>query len=123
MVHTSSTPAPESATSAEVETRPERVSIRLRLATESINEPAELWVLKYAPFVQLQQFVEQTDDRIISRLLFAMAQPGDSALVVIRTRSNRLQPPDFREMIHSTRVSVVIAGGVISPRSHNMAIN
>jgi hypothetical protein len=71
-----------------------RITIPLRLAPGgSTTEPAELWVLHDDALVQLDRFVQDADDQLLARLIFAVGEDGDRKTIVLRVRPSKLPPP------------------------------
>lgn len=70
-----------------------RITIPLRLTYSSSSEAAELWVLRENPRKQLQQLLENADERLLGRLSFAVIERGDEKLVLIRVRPSKFPPP------------------------------
>lgn len=70
-----------------------RFSVPLRLTSSSSTEPAELWVLREEPWQQVEQLVSSSDNELIARLAFAVADVEGHPLVVLRARPSKLAPP------------------------------
>lgn len=70
----------------------DRFRVPLRLSNGG-EEPAEMWVLRSAGIAQLEDFVASSDDDLLGRLTFAVAEDGEEACVLIRTRPGRGAPP------------------------------
>lgn len=71
-----------------------RITIPLRLAAGgNATEPAELWVLHDSALEQLDHFVQNADDQLLSRLIFAVGEEGDRKTIVLRVRPSKLAPP------------------------------
>ena len=85
----------------------QRISIPLTLTQSDSQEPAELWVLNHDALSQVESLIRQSDDQLISRLTFAVAdqqlgsqepierQAGMHAnpVVVLRLRPSKQPPP------------------------------
>jgi cellulose synthase operon protein C len=71
-----------------------RITIPLRLAPGgSTTEPAELWVLQTNALAQLDSLVQNADDQLLARLIFAVGEEGDRKTIVLRVRPSKLAPP------------------------------
>lgn len=70
-----------------------RFSVPLRLTSSSSAESAELWVLRDDPWQQVEQLVGSSDNELIARLAFAVAEVEGHPLVVLRVRPSKLAPP------------------------------
>lgn len=75
--------------------QPARIAVPLRLARGAANEAAELWVVRGRAVEQLDELVRHADDRLVARLAFAVAEPGNGGepTVVVRTRPSKQAPP------------------------------
>lgn len=74
--------------------RPERFTIPLRLARGGASEASELWVLRDGAGGSLDDLVRHADDRLLSRLAFAVAEgEGGRSTVVLRVRPSKQGPP------------------------------
>ena len=71
----------------------DRIGVALHLVRTTASEPAELWVLQEGGGDQLQQLIDQLDDRIVARLAFAIARRDDQDIVVLRIPPSRQPPP------------------------------
>ncbi len=88
----------------------QKLSVPLRLVPGAAHEAAELWVLTGKGVDQLDQLVRDADDRLLSRLLFAVGTGQDSETsqaeatdraeaggrpetVIVRVRPTKQQPP------------------------------
>ncbi len=74
----------------------EKLKVRLRLVRGGSDAPAELWVLNEAGVSQLEELVYGSDDRLISRLAFAVGTSEDSEnsrTVVVKVRPGKEAPP------------------------------
>jgi hypothetical protein len=69
-----------------------RFSVPLCLQRTASVETAELWVLKRAGRAQLRTLVDRIDDRLLTRVSFAVAVQGSSEVVVVRLHSSRQLP-------------------------------
>ena len=76
---------------------PSRLSVALRLARAGETGPSELWVLRERAEEQLDDLVRRSDDRLLSRLAFAVAEGegGDEGgtLAVVRVRPSKRTAP------------------------------
>jgi hypothetical protein len=70
-----------------------RLKVPLRLIRSGAEEATELWVLRDGAFDRLDELVRTSDDELIGRLSFAVAEAGGEKLIVLRVRSSRLPPP------------------------------
>ena len=74
----------------------ERLKVRLRLVRGGSDDPAELWVLSEAGISQLEELVYGSDDRLVSRLAFAVGTSDNSQnarTVVVKVRPGKEAPP------------------------------
>src|SRR5262249_34848619 len=69
-----------------------RLSVSLRLARGGSADPAELWVLRERGIEQLDNLVSTADDRLLSRLAFAVGVKDGVTTVVLRVRPSKLAP-------------------------------
>jgi FtsH ternary system domain X7 len=72
---------------------PGRMAVPLRLARGPEAEAAELWVLRDRAEEQVEALVRNADDRLLSRLAFAVGQAEGGPTVVIRVRPSKQPPP------------------------------
>ncbi len=73
---------------------PKKMSVPLRLTAGSGNETAELWVLRENAVEQLDTLVRDSDERLLQRLMFAVATDAKGAsTVILRVRPSKLTPP------------------------------
>ncbi|AMV24875.1 hypothetical protein VT84_10790 [Gemmata sp. SH-PL17] len=73
---------------------PKKMSVPLRLAGGNASDTAELWVLRENAIEQLDTLVRDSDDRLLQRLMFAVATDAQGArTVVLRVRPSKLTPP------------------------------
>ncbi len=74
----------------------ERLKVRLRLVRGGSEDPAEFWVLSEKGIGQLEDLVQSSDDRLISRLAFAVGmlpeKPGER-VIVVKVRPGKEPPP------------------------------
>ena len=71
-----------------------KLTVPLRLAAGNAAEVPEMWVLKENAFDVFDAFVRDADDRLMSRLMFAVAESGESGpAIVLRMRTSKLAPP------------------------------
>ena len=71
----------------------DRLRVPLRLAHAGGTEPAEFWVVGNDAVTQLDQFVQNADDKLLNRLAFAAGTLGDDLIIVLRVRPSKLPPP------------------------------
>jgi hypothetical protein len=74
----------------------QRLKVRLRLTRGGGEESPELWVLNQAGVSRLEALVQSSDDRLISRLAFAVGtSPGNEGerVVVVKVRPGKEPPP------------------------------
>lgn len=73
----------------------DRIKIPMELAMGSRQEAAELWVLNVNAMDQVEKLIRRSDDRLISRLAFAVAESDHDAdpTVIIRARPSKQLPP------------------------------
>ncbi len=73
---------------------PKKMSVPLRLTGGSASETAELWVLRENAVEQLDTLVRDSDEKLLQRLMFAVATDTKGArTVVLRVRPSKLTPP------------------------------
>ncbi|HEY1191238.1 MAG TPA: hypothetical protein VGE74_26630 [Gemmata sp.] len=73
---------------------PKKMSVPLRLTGGNASETAELWVLRENAVEQLDTLVRDSDDRLLQRLMFAVATDAAGArTVILRVRPSKLTPP------------------------------
>lgn len=74
-----------------------RFEVRLSLTKIGSRDAPEMWVLCEDALEQTEKLVRSVDDRLISRLAFAVAQDPEinegNPVVLIRARPSRLSPP------------------------------
>jgi hypothetical protein len=68
-----------------------RVAPRLRQAGPA--DGAELWVLRGAAIDELNRFVQNAEDTLLTRLAFAVGEKEGQTIVVLRVRPSKLPPP------------------------------
>lgn len=74
----------------------ERVKVRLRMVRGGGEDAAEFWVLNQTGIGQLEELVRSSDDRMISRLAFAVGtSPSQNAesVIVVKVRPGKEPPP------------------------------
>jgi hypothetical protein len=87
-------PLPAAPAAWEPAAAPEPVTVPLRLTAGNAADAAELWVLRDDPVGQLDTLVRDADERLVQRLMFAVAKTADgSPVAVLRTRPSKLPPP------------------------------
>jgi len=78
----------------EASTNPTRIEVPLRLALGSALDVPEFWVLRDNPIDQLDSFVRDSVDSLVSRLMFSIATDDrGNTLAVLRTRPSKHAPP------------------------------
>jgi FtsH ternary system domain X7 len=71
-----------------------KLTVPLRLAAGNAAEVPEMWVLREDALEIFDAFVRDADDRLMNRLMFAVAENGASGpVIVLRTRTSKLSPP------------------------------
>lgn len=58
-------------------------------------EGAELWVLRDDPVEELNRFVQNSDDGLLQRLAFAVAERDGQKAIVVRVRQSKQPPPEL----------------------------
>ncbi len=74
----------------------DRLKVRLKLVRGGGEAPAELWVLSERGIAQLEDLVRSSDDRLISRLAFAVGtspEKNDERTIVVKVRPGKEPPP------------------------------
>ncbi|MBY0458219.1 MAG: hypothetical protein K2V38_12835, partial [Gemmataceae bacterium] len=73
---------------------PKKMSVPLKLTGGSASDTPELWVLRDNAIEQLDTLVRDSDDRLLQRLMFAVAtDAGGAKTVILRVRPSKLTPP------------------------------
>jgi hypothetical protein len=72
---------------------PHRLTVAPRLRQAGPADGAELWVLRGAALDELNRFVQNAEDRLLSRLTFAVGEKNGQTIVVLRVRQSKLPPP------------------------------
>lgn len=73
---------------------PKKMSVPLRLTAGNAADTPELWVLRDDAVEQLDTLVRDSDDRLLQRLMFAVATDAKGGrTVILRTRPSKLAPP------------------------------
>ncbi len=70
-----------------------RLRVALSLKAGGTTEGAEFWVLRDDPVAELNRFVQNADDSLLSRLAFAVGESDGKTTIVLRIRPSRLPPP------------------------------
>ena len=70
-----------------------RIQVPVRLAQSSSSGTPNLWVLRQDALAQMDSLVQNSDDQLISRLTFAVAEREGNTLVVLRIRPSKEPPP------------------------------
>lgn len=68
------------------------LTIDLKLVRSRDIQPPELWALKHDALAMLTAFVQQSDDRLLSRLSLALAGNGSSTVAILRSAPQRESP-------------------------------
>lgn len=71
----------------------QRLQVPLRLSAGAATETAELWVLEGQGIEQLDAWVRDTNEDLLKRLSFAVAQTESGDRVVLRVRPSKQSPP------------------------------
>ncbi|MFM8271877.1 MAG: hypothetical protein ACKODX_06025, partial [Gemmata sp.] len=73
---------------------PKKMQVPLKLTGGSAGDTPELWVLRENAVEQLDTLVRDSDDKLLQRLMFAVATDTKGArTVVLRVRPSKLTPP------------------------------
>jgi hypothetical protein len=73
---------------------PKKMTVALKLAPSTTTDTPELWVLRDNAVEQLDALVRDSDDRLLQRLMFAVATDAKGTrTVVLRVRPSKLTPP------------------------------
>ena len=72
---------------------PGPIHVSVKLTRRGAAEAAELWVLREAGIVQLEEFVRASDNALLGRLAFAGGEKGGQRIVVLRVRPSKASPP------------------------------
>src|SRR5262249_35676094 len=70
-----------------------RLSVSLRLAHGGGTELAELWVLRNDPITELNNLVQNSNDKLLDRLSFAVGESKGKKTIVRRVRPAKEPPP------------------------------
>jgi hypothetical protein len=70
-----------------------KLAVPLRLVPGNAADVAELWVLTEQAVDQLDALVRDADERLMSRLSFAVARENGETVIVLKTRPSKLPPP------------------------------
>ena len=71
-----------------------KFDVTLNLTRGSTGEMAELWVIRKNALAQMEKLVLESDDRLLARLAFAVAETkGEEPVVIVRVRPSKKQPP------------------------------
>jgi cellulose synthase operon protein C len=81
---------PNAVTNSELE---RRLSIPLKLVRGGSADHSELWVLTASAFEQFDQFVSNSDERLLQRLSFAVAESDGNTTILLRVRPSKNLPP------------------------------
>jgi hypothetical protein len=70
------------------------MTVQLRLAPSTSTDIPELWVIRENAVEQLDTLVRDSDDKLIQRLMFAVAtDQSGKRTVILRVRPSKLSPP------------------------------
>lgn len=73
---------------------PKKMTVPLKLAASTTTDAAELWVLRDNAVEQLDAIVRDSDEKLLQRLMFAVATDAKGTrTVVLRVRPSKLTPP------------------------------
>lgn len=73
---------------------PKKMTVALKLSASSTTDTPELWVLRDNAVEQLDALVRDSDDRLLQRLMFAVATDAKGKrTVILRVRPSKLTPP------------------------------
>lgn len=70
-----------------------KLAVPLRLVAGNAADVAEMWVITEDAVDQLDALVRDADDRLMSRLSFAVANENGHTTIILKTRPSRLDPP------------------------------
>jgi hypothetical protein len=71
----------------------EKLNVPLRLAAGAAGEAAELWILHGDAVEQMDSLARDADDRLLARLVFAVAEQDGQRIAVLRARPHKAGPP------------------------------
>ncbi len=72
---------------------PTRLRVAPRLRQAGPADGAELWVLRGEAIDELNRFVQNAEDQLLTRLAFAVGEKNSQTIVVLRVRQSKLPPP------------------------------
>ena len=72
---------------------PQRLTVVPRLRQAGPSDGAELWVLRGEAVDELNRFVQNAEDQLLTRLAFAVGEKNGQTLIVLRVRQSKLPPP------------------------------
>jgi hypothetical protein len=73
---------------------PKKMTVSLKLTASTTTDVPELWVLRDNAVEQLDALVRDSDERLLQRLMFAVATDAKgNRTVVLRVRPSKLTPP------------------------------
>src|SRR6185437_10093391 len=72
---------------------PARLKVTPRLRQSGPADGAELWVLRGEAIDELNRFVQNVEDQLLTRLAFAVGEKNGQTIVVLRVRQSKLPPP------------------------------
>ena len=72
----------------------QKIDVTLNLTRGSTGEMVELWVIRKNALDQMEKLVLESDDRLLARLAFAVAEvEGEDPVVLVRVRPSKKHPP------------------------------
>ena len=72
---------------------PGKLTVPLRLVPGNAADVPEMWVITEDAVDTLDRLVRDADERLMHRLMFAVAQDKGSVSIILRTRPSKLPPP------------------------------
>ena len=73
---------------------PKKMTVPLKLTASTTTDTPELWVLRDKAVEQLDGLVRDSDEKLVQRLMFAVAtESTGNRTVVLRVRPSKLTPP------------------------------
>lgn len=70
-----------------------RLAVTLSLRPGGSSDSPELWVLKGDVVAELNRFVQEHDDQLLTRLAFAVGEHDGTTTIVVRVRQSKAPPP------------------------------
>ncbi len=85
---------PSAPTTWSEDAQPQPITVALKLVPSTTTDPPELWVLRDNAVEQLDTLVRDADERLLQRLMFAIASNvHGTTTAVLRVRPSKLPPP------------------------------